>query len=85
MIAEHCCDIHYILHLLDDFFCFDNCLAEGSRTMIVLKQMLKDLCIPLAAHKTVWDPQLSEYLGITLILIRWKGDYQQKRSIESYK
>ena len=55
------------------FVCFDNCLAEGSPTMIVLKQMLKDLCIPLAAHKTVWDPQLSEYLGITLILIKMEA------------
>ncbi len=72
-IAQRHYNIEYILHLLDDFICFETSFEKGDNTMTSLKQMFHDLRIPLAAHKTVGPATCLEYLGITLDSIKMEA------------
>lgn len=65
-IAQNNYDIKHMLHLLDDFLTVDPPNFEATRTMAIIKMILKKLHVDWAPHKTIGPANVLEYLGIIL-------------------
>lgn len=65
-IAHNNYSIKFILHLLDDFLTIDPPDFEATRTMALIKMILKKLHVDWAPHKTFGPANALEYLGVIL-------------------
>ncbi len=71
--------IPHILHLLDDFICFEPTLEAGRSSMANMLQLFADLDIPLSSRKTVGPSQCLEYLGIILDSVHMESRLPQEK------
>lgn len=60
------CKLPFVLHLLDDFLVVDYPHARADRCINDLKQVFKQLGVPLSEEKTQGPLKVIEFLGITL-------------------
>ncbi|XP_034562822.1 uncharacterized protein LOC117829305 [Notolabrus celidotus] len=60
------CRLPFVLHLLDDFLVVDFPSSPPARSISLLKDLFRELGVPLSQEKTVGPSTRLEFLGITL-------------------